>query len=222
MSDTSDFKPQPFSFQNQPLTPSASAEVTALNLSASASIMTNYQPSLPVSSQHKIAAVEDVNGNPMIFSIGTENELYAIVSDPTQQTGWAQYDLTTALLADAGDPNAVVGTFEVVQLANETFALAMATTSGTAPDTMATVYVTAALSADPTASFWSNFEPEWIARPAPSSLPIANVSEFVMGPSDDASVPGVVALASSDDDHYNRYFVNAAASVTEPDDIWDE
>ncbi len=222
MSDTSDFTPQPYSLQNQPLTPTAKTATSELTLTASASMMTNFQPALPVSSHNAIHAVEDINGNPMIFSVGNTNELYAIISDPSEQTGWAQIDLSTALIEASGDPTAIVHKFNAIDLQNGTFALAMATKSGSDDSAVCKVFVTEALNSDPAADYWSDFEPNWVPRETPDGKTLRDVSGFVLGPSDNIAVPGVVAMVSGDGAHYDRYIVNADAKITDPEAIWSE
>ncbi|MEE4379453.1 MAG: hypothetical protein V2J55_18355, partial [Candidatus Competibacteraceae bacterium] len=82
--------PATYSIETVTLTPTAGAHTTSLFATASSSIMTNYEPSRSVDSQHRIEAIEDINGNPIIFSVGTNNHLYAIVRSSTEKTGWAQ------------------------------------------------------------------------------------------------------------------------------------
>src|SRR5262245_19373748 len=95
--------------------------VTQLQLAVSSSLMTNYEPSRSVDSQNSIDVAEDVNGNPMVFSIGTANELYVIcrATDPTAP--WSQTDLTSGL-----GTGWQVETFRMLQVPQGSIYLALA------------------------------------------------------------------------------------------------
>ena len=50
-------------------------------LQVSSELMENQQPVSPISPSTKIEVVQDSNGKPMIFTIGTDNHLYLIKYD---------------------------------------------------------------------------------------------------------------------------------------------
>src|SRR4051794_19160921 len=101
--------------------PTTDPKLTELQLTISSSLMTNYEPSRSIDSQHSIEVAEDINGNPMVFSIGTVNELYVIcrTTDPTAP--WSQIDLTSGLGA-----NTQVGHFCLLQTPEGSIYLALA------------------------------------------------------------------------------------------------
>ena len=110
--------PQTYSMNTAALTPTSVTSASALSVTASSSIMTNYEASKSVDAQGGVQVIEDVNGNPIIFSIGTNQHLYAIVNTASAQTGWAQYDLTSAVT-----DSAPVEAFAVQALPNGMFAV---------------------------------------------------------------------------------------------------
>ncbi|KAK7001514.1 hypothetical protein R3P38DRAFT_3284352 [Favolaschia claudopus] len=83
-------------------------------------------PATPVSAQHKLAIVQDGTGNPIVFSIGSDERLYCIQHIPGASSGWQSVDIT---------PTTQTGyravAFDVVQdMSTKNVNLAVAVTTG--------------------------------------------------------------------------------------------
>lgn len=192
---------KPFSMQSVTLTPAGPDPVSALTMTGSSSLMENYQASRPVDSQHSVRVVEDITGNPIVFSVGTNGHLFAVVHDPSEKTGWKQYDVTGAINADAN-----VETFDVVATASGTYSLAVSLRAGET----STVYVNAqALAADPSQDYWASFSTQLTARP--DGLGITQISRLSLGAAVGSNEAVVMALASKDGTTFDRYMVGDAA-----------
>lgn len=199
--------PKTYSNQSVNLTPSASSKHSKIIATASSSIMTNYEPSRSVTANHKIKPVEDVNGNPIVFSVGTNNHLYVVLRDTKSSSGWAQYDVTEAIASDWE-----VASFDTYRYANGTFVLAVALTK----DSTVRFFTTTALSNDPTAAFWSNFSAQLVERP--NTISLKNVSKIILGESDNSGIPIIIANATTDGTNYDRYLVNGDTKSS--DNLW--
>lgn len=174
--------------------------VTQLQLSISSSLMTNYEPSRSVDSQHSIAVAEDVNGNPMIFSIGTANELYVIcrTADPTAP--WSQTDLTSGL-----GSGWQVQTFRLLQTPQSSLYLALAIKDAGGDNHF---YVTAALPNDPANAVWTgDFTSQWVERAF--SQDFTSIDHILMsGGAEPSDPPIIVVTATQTNGQADRYYVN--------------
>ena len=86
--------------------------------SSQSELMPNYMASSAVSSKYPIQSVLDHSGNPVVFSIGTNQELWVVYRDSLSPTGWVQQDIASGLGA--------VLTVGVVQAATGEFTIAIA------------------------------------------------------------------------------------------------
>ena len=191
-----------FSNQTLTLTPTASSNAKDIMITGSSSIMKNYEPSRSVTASHKIRPVEDINGNPIIFSIGTNNHLFVIIRDPKSKSGWSQYDVT-GFLGDGWN----VEVFQTLRYDNNTFVLAVSLVK----NQVVRMFVTKPLSTDPTSAFWSNFSPQLVERQ--NGLNLKSVSALKLGQGSTAGVPVIIADATVDGTNYDRYVVNSDPSV---------
>lgn len=205
--------PQTYSMETTALTPSPDAGVQALSITGSASLMQNFEPSRAVDCEDKteIKALQDANGKPVVFSVGTGGQLFAILPNDGIATGWRDVCLTDAI-ADGR----TVEAFEAVALPGNKFAVAVSLTDGTA----STVYIAATQTLDAATTAWADYGSSWGARPAP--MAVAKVAEFLMGPSDDSDIPAVVAVLSSGGSRLHRYAISADPAVTDAATIWTE
>jgi hypothetical protein len=175
-------------------------QLTTLKLSVSTSLMTNYEPSRSVDSQQAIDVVEDVNGNPIVFSIGTANQLYAILRTADPTAAWTQVDLTSGLGAGWQ-----VHTFRVLQTPQQAIHLAIGVTDSSGNGHF---YLTAALSNDPANAVWiSDFTAQWVERI--SATPFTAVTHILMsGGATAADAPTVVATVTLAGGASERFYVN--------------
>lgn len=184
--------------------------VTQLNLSVSSSLMTNYQPARAVDSQQSVEVAEDINGNPMVFSIGTTKELYVIASTADPSAPWSQTNLTAGL-----GTGWEVETFALLQAPNQALYLAVAITDTSG---VPHLYLTGALANDPTAVPWTtDFTPVWVERAFSEGF--TSVGEILMAAGAGAgSPPVVVATATLPSGEAQRYYVNG--DVTSQVNLW--
>lgn len=56
-------------------------------------MMPNFQASSTVSCRHPVSTVHDNHGNPAVFSIGTDGQLWVCFRDREAPTGWRQASL---------------------------------------------------------------------------------------------------------------------------------
>ena len=184
--------------------------VTELQLTISSSLMTNYEPSRSVDSQHSIDVAEDVNGNPMVFSVGTVNELYVIchTTDPTAP--WTQIDLTSSL-----GVGWQVEHFCLLQAPQGSIYLALAIKDS---NKQSHFYITAALPNDPSNAVWTgDFTSQWVERPF--SEKFTSIDHILMsGGAAATDPPTIVATASQSNGQSDRYYVNG--NTSEQKDLW--
>jgi hypothetical protein len=183
--------------------------------------MPNFQASTSVSAFHPISAVHDCSGNPAVFSIGTDHQLWVAFRDPQAPTGWQQVSLTGEL------PSAIqVSAFDTTQLFNGAYAIAIAT----APDAegaSSDVYLTGWLDNDFTATDWSGFASQWLCRsavipldpddPAAGSQPLngAVATDVLLGNQGSADKPAALIVVTQEDADANHYFVNTDSASTQ-------
>lgn len=151
--------------------------MSTLQLSQTSDLMTNYAATTAVTADNPISTVLDSSGNPIIFSIGSEGELWVTYKDyssdqPAPQSGWLQSDLTSGLAEGL-----TVVAFDTTQKASGEFAISMAA----APldgQTSSEVYVTTWLSDTMEDTDWSNFvaDAQWHAQQANIPLDPTNLS----------------------------------------------
>ncbi|MEZ4473927.1 MAG: hypothetical protein R3F60_24690 [bacterium] len=149
--------------------------ITTLTVSADAEIMQSYQAALPVAANHTLAAVQDSAGNPLVFSIGSDQRFYLLLADPGGPTGWTQLDLTDSV-SRWGTPTK----FAVGQVPSGDITLVVAATpaGGGTP----TVVIAGPLSCDPTQTDWTQLSQYWVSAGNP--LPSATLDSLYVGPVD--------------------------------------
>ena len=201
------FNPKTYALETGNLTPSPNAKSKKIKVTASSSIMTNYEPARSITSDHRIVPIEDKNGNPIVFSVGTNNDLYAITQSSGKDGAWKQRDISLSV-----EQGGTLEDFAVFAMPNNKFVLAMAVSvNGTLH-----FYVTPALDADPDAGFWDDFGKQFHERE--NGFNLKSVSRIIMGDSDHDGIPSIIVMATSDGTNYDRYIVKA--DVTVQDKLW--
>lgn len=183
-----------YSLETLSLTSTKGAGAKPITLTGSASLMTNYEPARAVDAGHRIETLEDINGNPMIFSSGTEGALFAILRSEKIKTGWIQIDLTSVLKIGP------VECFGTQQLGDGSCALAVSLKGANGPR----VFL-ATPPADPSEPAWA--APEKIWREVPSREVLKAVSTLTVGTNPDRTKPIVIATASHDGINHDRFVV---------------
>ena len=194
-------QPKTYSMDTIALSPTSAAGTTALKLMGSASLMTNYAPARAVDAGHRIRPVEDIHGNPIVISVGTEGALFAIMRSNVAATGWVQIDLTSVLNAGT------VEAFGVHSLAGGALSIAVSMAGHGGPR----VFI-AHVPADPGAAAWRTPASLWTEQP--NALGLRSVSAFTMGADDSGASPVVIATASIDGTNHDRYVVFGGSSGT--------
>lgn len=185
-------------------------QLTQLNLCISSSLMTNYEPSRSVDSRHAIEVAEDTAGNPMVFSIGTANELYAILHTSDPKAAWRQLDISSCLGAGW-----TVQTFRVLQVAGGSLYLALAAKDAAGASHF---YVTAALPNDPANAVWNPaFQANWVERSFANGF--TSIDHILMSAgASPTDLPVVLATATGSTGEAQRFYVNA--DVTTQLNLW--
>lgn len=175
-------------------------------------IMTNYQASSPVSPGSHIEATQDVNGDPILFSLSNQNQLFVICRDHTSGSGWQQINIGTNLT-----DKPVIQSFNTTQGKDGAIYIVIAASSDDQPDN-STVYISNPISNDIANAHWDAIS--WVARPSIVQIPYADpetlaqpkVSQFYMG-NDQYSGNIIIAVARVNN-QYQHYFVNPDATDT--------
>jgi hypothetical protein len=176
-------------------------QLTQLNVCISSSLMTNYEPSRSVDSQHAIEVAEDTAGNPMVFSIGTANELYAILHTADPKAPWRQLDISSCLGAGW-----TVQTFRVLQVAGGSLYLALAAKDAAGASHF---YLTAPLPNDPANAVWNPaFAANWVERSFANGF--TSIDHILMSAgASPTDAPVVLATATGGTGEAQRFYVNA-------------
>lgn len=185
-----------YSHETVNLTPNSKAKTSKLSLTGSASLMTNYEPARSVDSGHHIKAIEDKNGDPIIFSVGTGGELFAIMRGAPGSTGWRQVNLTGNL--NCGP----VETFDVLQMPDKKFVVVASLNENKS----ARLFTTPTLDTDPDSPFWNSFSNQWheLTQNAPA---LTAISALTMGSMLGGKQAAIMATGTKDGVNYDRYAV---------------
>jgi len=198
-----------------------------VTLRCASDLMPNFQASTTVSVFHPIHAVHDTRGNPAIFSIGSDHQLWVTFQDRAAPTGWRQVVLTDGLPAGTQ-----VSAFDTTQVFDGEFAIAIATAPASGGSN-SDVYYTGWLSNDFTSftdTDWCGFSGEWNLRTAeipndpdaPASgsqaLSGAVATGVLMGNQGTADKPAAIIVVTDEGSDANHYFVNA--DTTSSDWSW--
>src|SRR5579885_1402598 len=73
---------------------SGNIKAKRVSLSVSCELMKNQQQASPIEPTKNILVVQDSNGKPMIFTIGTDEKFHLIKYDESSATGWTVVDLS--------------------------------------------------------------------------------------------------------------------------------
>lgn len=96
----------------------------------STELMTNYVQAEIMRPETGIQALQTSNGNALLFSIGTDNALYATVEQPGSRSGWSRCNLSNAQVAKdfPKTPAATCTNFAVAQCVDQSIHMAMVLT----------------------------------------------------------------------------------------------
>ncbi|MGE7471489.1 hypothetical protein ACQKLX_18750 [Bosea sp. NPDC003192] len=183
-----------------------------------ADIMPNYRASRTVSVTHPISAVHDRNGDPAVFSIGTDDQLWVCFRDPAQPTGWRQVSLGEGLPSDAK-----VTAFDTTQVSTGEYAVALAL-APSGDQSSSVVYVSGWSGNDFCATDWSAFAGSWTRRdpdipldaaaPGHGTRPVqgAVAKTILMGNQGSVDKPAAIIVVVQEGGDANHYFVNGDTS----------
>ena len=73
--------------------------MSAYKIDYSTELMTNYVQAEIMAPETGIEALQTSSGNALLFSIGTDNALYATVEQPGSRSGWTRFNLSGAQTA---------------------------------------------------------------------------------------------------------------------------
>lgn len=170
-------------------------------LTHSSSLMTNYESGKVASPGRHVTAVTDKNGNPMVFTISTNegkepSAIYLTYRNEGVSTGWAQIDVTKTLPVEGLQCRAL----SVTQYADGSITMAVAAAAAqTGPSQL---FVTSQLPDDPSGSEWQDLTSHWMTRTVPSAQSGSEIDAISMtdapsGISTDGSGPLMFVAAKS-------------------------
>jgi hypothetical protein len=184
--------------------PSNDASLGTLSVSAIGELMKNQAPASIVSPQHKMKVLQDINGEPMIFTIGNDNIFYVYLRSNDSSTGWVVYDLSSSLLA-----NSMATTFEASQGTAGNIQLAIGICPVGQPQ-QGQFYITTYLSNDTTQIDWANFGNQWVARPFNGE---PNFTDIVIGGYDNTTPLGIAVVQNNGSEQRFQFNTNASDST---------
>lgn len=178
-----------------------------VSCSFSADLMNNYLAGSAIDAEHQFDVIQDSNGDPMLFSIGSPidtgsgnsvNQLYVSFRDDSQ-IGWQQINISP-------DINSSVQVFGISQdPQNGKFVLAAAVEGANG----STVYITDIL---PSTIDWTSFSSsQWVTRPGTPDG--AAVTKILIGKTL-TDAPLVIA-ATEDNNQAQHYFVQGDVTKTD-------
>lgn len=97
-------------------------------ISFSSELMDNYKQAEILAPDKEFKALQDVNGNSLFFSIGTDNVFYLIKESPGHLTGWEKINLSNVLSQFHDGKTIVAKTFSLCEKKNKTIDIALAIT----------------------------------------------------------------------------------------------
>lgn len=181
-------------------------------------MMPNFQASSTVSCRHPVSTVHDNHGNPAVFSIGTDGQLWVCFRDREAPTGWRQASLGEGPLAGLQ-----VTAFDTTQVFTGEYAISL-TVAPPEGQTSSTVYFTGWLMNDFTGTDWASFANNWVRRDpdipvdikalSAGTEPVTNAvaTSILMGNQGTADKPAAIIVVVQEGPDANHYFVNADPS----------
>jgi hypothetical protein len=158
-----------------------------LSMTASSELMHNQLPGSPVEPNTDIVAVQDKDGNPMLFSIGSDKKLRLIQVDSGSPTGFSEIDLGAGFGNSGG-----AAAFDASQDAGGRITVVVAMLRNQGPGT--DLFVAAMLSNDPAQTDWAKFS--MLARQVQGIDPDFSGRRVRMGTSDDGAAPYVTVVGA--------------------------
>jgi hypothetical protein len=156
-----------------------------LSLSVSCELMHNQLPGSPVEPTTDISVVQDKDGQPMIFTIGSDSKLRLIRVDPGSANGFASIDLTAGFTGSGG-----AKAFDVSEDVHGRITLVVAMLRDKGPAT--NLFIAPMLSNDPAKTDWAGFNK--VAMPIAGIDPAFAAGKIRLGTSDDGKAPFVTAI----------------------------
>lgn len=181
-------------------------------------MMPNFQASSTVSCRHPVSTVHDSHGNPAVFSIGTDGQLWVCFRDREAPTGWRQASLGEGPLAGLQ-----VTAFDTTQVFTGEYAISLAVAPPEG-QTSSPVYFTGWLMNDFTGTDWASFANNWVRRDpdipvdvnalSAGTEPVTNAvaTSILMGNQGNADKPAAIIVVVQEGPDANHYFVNADPS----------
>lgn len=190
---------------NITLASSGLENVNSLNITVSSELMNNHLPASPINPQGKIRVVYDINGQPMVFSIGTDDKLYLFQFKTASVGGYATINLMPAF-----PDYQCVRTFDVSQDHKGRISIVAALSkqnSHTATD----VFIASKLTNDDQSAAWEN--PVTLFTKITALPARVSIDHITMGTSSDDNQPSIILTGSLDGEEQYFRIVNNAAEV---------
>jgi hypothetical protein len=99
--------------------------VSAYKIDYSTELMTNYVQAEIMRPEAGIQALQTSTGSALLFSLGTDNSLYATVEKAGSRSGWTRCNLSAAQIAKDFHTGAKCTNFAVAQCTDQSIHLAM-------------------------------------------------------------------------------------------------
>ncbi len=162
---------------------SGNIKAKRVSLSVSCELMKNQQQASPIEPTKNILVVQDSNGKPMIFTIGTDEKFHLIKYDESSATGWTVVDLSAGFTGYAA-----AKVFEVTQDIKGRISVVLAVSKPNASNT--DIFVASMLSNDYSQTDWSKFSA--LCTRVSGIDPNFIAEKIRMGKSDDGKAPFII------------------------------
>jgi hypothetical protein len=188
-----------------PTLPASGLNTPQVNFQISAELMKNSRKSSPIEPTANVLVVQDSDGSPMIFSIGTDHVFHLIKHESGTTDGWTVINLSTQF-----PDYAIARTFDVSQDLNGNISITLALSKQDQSTT--DIFVASMLSYNYAQTDWSQF--------SASCHEVSGFDEhfaaekILMGTSDDDKVPLTVIAGNIQGSKYYYQILDGKTSQT--------
>jgi|GEM_PF-3268024 len=184
---------------------------------AGAELMEDHIAGLPLSAEHPFQVAQDSDGNPLIVSIGTQNQLYILYRDPNNRSGWSQAHISKRFEEQQ------IHAFNLAQDPESGSLFFTIAVSNPKNEKISDLYITNLLSNKVGAIDWQKFHHQWIHRANDTKNKDWKVNKIqLLTPYEvDDDLPQVLITTEAPDQKKASYFI-INTDTEEKNNLWDE
>jgi len=165
-------------------------------ITQSSQLMEHYEATKPIADRY-ISVAQDLNGDPIVFSITYDKQFNAVFRECGGKTGWLRSYLSSKI-----DGNPKVQTFSIRQNPNGEIYISLAIDSEGGSD----LYISKPLSNNPHGNDWKNLENLWIKKFYANKKSI--ITEIFMGIYNERTDYPDIIIAAKNGDETKHYRIN--------------